>query len=258
MSTRPLAEVPSVAPVNFCPYCGTAIRVVDGSYCHQCGKSLPAPEAQAAAETNARSIGAVAIAQGPSISTPPAIKSAPKSLSPWFWLGCVAALGLLASVALPLAAGQRTRNGLFAGIDFALLAGFMNAYLFRRVGRSRWLGFLAGLAVGLAFIWSLSLAIAGARSSGVFQSAKAPEAERWKDFAPKAGAPNPFDQFDPKPGEQLDIQPLPPGFVPFNGKLDPGSEEKYQTPREGNGSKDPLDPLGLFDGSPPATQGGTR
>ena len=185
--------------MKFCPYCGTPLQVEGGIFCHQCGEGLPVAVVAPIARAEIPAAATDETPRQPGL----AITAKAKPLSPWFWLGCVCLVALLASYLSQVTSSEPAlRNSRsFVALDVILLMGFMNAYLRRRVGRSGWAGFALGLLVGIAFIWAFATAIGGARYMGHLAR---PAAQ-----GPATKEPNVFDQFDPKRDiHPLDIQPL--------------------------------------------------
>lgn len=168
--------------MKFCPHCGSKLVVEGSRFCQHCGTelrggpSLPEglqPTAEpanrpAAGESDLAGATTAGIGGAVAASLPNVGAAAPGRLSPWFWVGGVLVLLLLISWLLPaFAAVPPSRTTAFLGLDIILILGLMNAYLFRRVGRRRMLGFALGAVVGLTLLWSIKIALGGAQRVGL-------------------------------------------------------------------------------------------
>ena len=181
--------------MKFCPHCGARLAVETGRYCQGCGTELPP------------STGTLEGAPGPPSRGGPEFPSAtpkiddlggallkagsaavPSGLSPWFWFGCVLLVSSFAYWLFPVFGSTPTPGHAMAGVDAVVIAGFLTAHIYRRMGRRRFVGFLVGAVVALGFLWCLKISLAGAQRMG---------------FLPLSTAVHPIPADTP-----LDIQPL--------------------------------------------------
>ncbi|MDM0018028.1 zinc ribbon domain-containing protein [Variovorax saccharolyticus] len=168
--------------MKFCPHCGSKLVIENSRFCQECGlelESLPAsregletavvpPTAQAVTGEPVRSSAqAHSFGDAHAAAFFPAPVSPPGRLSAWFWAGCIALVLSFGFWLLPVFGGTPTLSTGFTAVDVILIAGFLNAHLFRRTGRRRLIGFVFGVVVSIALLWCLKVALGGAYRMGV-------------------------------------------------------------------------------------------
>lgn len=155
----------------FCPYCGTQSKAAGAMFCSACGKPLntviEAPNSQ---------LGALAttgqVTHRPWLAWP-------------FWLLAICVLGSCSGLLLLLLSGrEQLPPGTILGAF--VWPGALVAYVWKKLGRSGWVGFGLGALLGATFMMLASF------GTGYYRARQAAAEEaKWED---------------------LPTKPLPPGF----------------------------------------------
>lgn len=128
----------------FCPYCGTESKAPGAMFCAKCGRPLNAA------------------IDAPSTEAPVLVSAGEIQARAWlawpFWLLLVCVIGSVAGYMLPLLAGHKPMTQSITGV--LVWTGALMAYVWKKQGRSGWVGFGLGLLIACTFFVVASYAAA--------------------------------------------------------------------------------------------------
>lgn len=169
--------------MKFCPHCGMKLDSQGSRFCQECGKELRAPSQEPPQQPDNPAVetGFPRVTEEPVLSTAPPLTFSEKfaaallpvsvpttgPMSPWFWVGCVVLALSFWSWLWPAFGGYPTRGSGSVGLGIVVVVGYMSAYLFRRSGRRRNIGFAFGVVMSLMVLWCLRVSLGGAFLMGV-------------------------------------------------------------------------------------------
>jgi hypothetical protein len=169
----------------FCPYCGTKSKASGALFCGKCGKPL-----NAAIEGPDAMVGALADAGE--------VRRGVAWLAWPFWLLLICAAGSVSGYLIFLLNGHKP---MAQSISSTLVwTGALMAYVWKKQGRSGWIGFGLGLLIAMSFFTVANFSVAIWRE----HQGQGPVVDSVRPFVdpdtlPNQGRtnPNPFDEFDP-------------------------------------------------------------